>query len=662
MRQRWLLAGGVMGALMALGFCVVSGAYLESRARHHLSLRVREVARLMALGSAPALAWGEAPDGPRPLEVLDTVPEALFGVLSRADGTTVAAWHPERVAARDGASARVLAHAPVVGPGGERGLLLVGLSTEAMTRDVRHAWGLLAAGCLLLWLLGMGTLVRLGGAAMGPLEHVTRALERLAGRTPVPEGFITPGGRDEPERLAAALARLEAGRDTQVSVLEGLIDEALTHQERLYTQQGLLDTRMRELRLLQDQLVVADRRTSVGTLSAGVAHEINNPLAYITANIQFAQQEFKQLEEVLRPLAPEEVDWAELLNALSEASDGCIRVQHIVQSLKSFACGDDGKSHSVELASALKTAVNMARNEIRHRASLVVDPSVSARVDANEVRLAQVFLNLLINAAHAISPGDVEHNEIRVSMRHGTEGEVRVSITDTGSGMTPEVQGRLFTPFFTTKPIGVGTGLGLSVCQGLVHGMGGEIEVLSEPGKGSTFTVILPAARTALRALVPGKVVAPQAPRARLLVVDDEPRVAISLRRALSREHEVTVASSAREALARLVQAEPFDVILCDLMMPEMNGMEFFHALQRDHAAQAESVLFISGGAFTEETRGFLEAHEARLLRKPMDMDTLRERLRQLVDARRLARRAPEGAEALAESAPGPAILPAQCV
>ena len=255
-----------------------------------------------------------------------------------------------------------------------------------MTRDVRHAWGLLAAGCLLLWLLGMGTLVRLGGAALGPLEHVTRALERLAARTPVPEGFTPPVGRDEPERLAAALVLLEAGRDTQVSVLEGLIDEALAHQERLYTQQGLLDARMRELRLLQDQLVVADRRTSVGTLSAGVAHEINNPLAYITANIQFAQQELNQLEASLRPLLPEgAVDWAELLNALAEASDGCIRVQHIVQSLKSFSCGDDGKSQSVELASALKTAVNMARNEIRHRASLVVDPSVSARVEANEV-------------------------------------------------------------------------------------------------------------------------------------------------------------------------------------------------------------------------------------------------------------------------------------
>jgi signal transduction histidine kinase/ActR/RegA family two-component response regulator len=635
LRLQWALVAGLVCVLVVLGSVGVSVARWEERARRELGERSRDMAELVALAVAPALEREDGAEAQRQLESVAVLPEALFGVLLREDGTPLGAWHPERVphAARRGEEepARgMTVRRSVPTRGGARGTLLLGLSGARLEEELRRSRHHVAAVTLALLGLGLAVLLVLSGVLTRPLERVTRALEGLSERASDAErGSPGPSSRDEAQRLRSTLGWLEQGVREQVSLLENLVEEARGFQERVYVQQRLLDTRHDELRLLRDQLVVADRRSAVGTLSAGVAHEINNPLAYITANTQFALQELRRMREDFLTLRPEgESDWDEVVNALTEASDGCSRVQHIVLSLKSFSCGDDGRQQAIELVSSLKTAINMASNEIRHRARLVHEPSPQVRVEANEVRLAQVFLNLLINAAQAIAPGAVEDNEIRISTRQGPEGDVRVSITDTGSGMTPEVRERLFTPFFTTKPIGVGTGLGLSVCQGLVRGMGGHIEVRSEPGRGSTFTVVLPAATGPSGNVVAHPATSLRPARARLLVVDDEPRVGISLRRALSREHEVVLASGGREALARLCQGAPFDVILCDLMMPEMNGMELFAELERLHPAQASRVLFLTGGAVTEQGRAFVEEHSERVLLKPMDMDALRERLR----------------------------------
>ena len=205
-----------------------------------------------------------------------------------------------------------------------------------------------------------------------------------------------------------------------------------------------------------------------------------------------------------------------------------------------------------------------------------------------------------------------------------------VSISDTGSGMSPEVRGRLFTPFFTTKPVGVGTGLGLSVCQGIVTRLGGHIEVHSELGRGSAFTVVLPAAPVpASRVLTPVPLgPRPSARGGHVLVVDDDPFVGSSLRRLLEREYAITVVSSAREALEHLRQGITVDLILCDLMMPEMTGMDFYAELQRLYPSLAEAVLFFTGGAFTEATRDFIARREDRVLPKPIEAHRLLEQLR----------------------------------
>jgi len=240
-----------------------------------------------------------------------------------------------------------------------------------------------------------------------------------------------------------------------------------------------------------------------------------------------------------------------------------------------------------------------------------------------------VFLNLIVNAAQAIPDGRANQNEIRVATSLTDDGRVRVDIADSGSGMPPEVVAQLFTPFFTTKPIGVGTGLGLSICHQLVTAVGGEISVETELGKGTTFTVLLPAAAASPQ--VPRTITTPEAAatrRGRVLLIDDEPIVATTLHRALSRHHDV-VAKDAAEAIRAIEQGGVFDVIFCDLMMPDISGMDVYAELARIAPAQAARMVFITGGAFTVRGREFLERTKNKHLEKPIDLGELRA----LVDA-----------------------------
>ena len=246
------------------------------------------------------------------------------------------------------------------------------------------------------------------------------------------------------------------------------------------------------------------------------------------------------------------------------------------------------------------------------------------RVLGNESRLGQVFLNLLVNAAQAIPEGQADRNEIKVATRMDGTGLVAVDISDTGSGMAPEVLKRLFTPFFTTKPVGVGTGLGLSICQRIITAMGGEIRVTSQVGQGTTFTILLPGteanlppAPAAPPAHVPGR-------RARLLVVDDEPMVAGILQQALSAEHEVVIQTQAQDAYEQIRAGARFDLIFCDLMMPSMTGMELYAELRKVAKSQAEAMVFMSGGAFTSSAMDFLAGVPNVCIDKPFDIPGLR--------------------------------------
>jgi len=377
---------------------------------------------------------------------------------------------------------------------------------------------------------------------------------------------------------------------------------------------------MSEREEMRARLSLADRMASVGTLAAGVAHEINNPLAYVIANLDYARQEIEEAAASQKP--PEGV---ELPRALREAREGAERVRLIVKDLKTFSRPDDARLERVDLRRAIDSAVTLAWNEIRHRARLVKRYGPIPEVWANEARLGQVFLNLLINAAHAIPEGAADRNEIRVITRVDAQGRVVAEIQDTGMGIPEDIRPRVLEPFFTTKPPGEGTGLGLSICHGIVTSLGGELQFDSEVGRGTTFRVVLaPQAQERPEGGVEQKVVKP-ASRARILAVDDEQLVLNALRRTLGSEHELLLFNRPQAALTWLEQGEPWDLILCDLMMPEMTGMEFHAEVRRRMPERVDRIIFVTGGAFTAGARDFLSHITNLRVEKPFDPVSLRQ-------------------------------------
>ncbi len=366
------------------------------------------------------------------------------------------------------------------------------------------------------------------------------------------------------------------------------------------------------------QLVQADRLVAMGTLAAGVAHEINNPLAYVLAGLDFVERELKALP------GGAAAECMEVRQTLQEIRHGAERIRQAVGDLKTFSRADEDSCRPVEIQRLLGSSLNIAFNEIRQRARIVHDYSSTPMVNANESRLGQVFLNLIINAAQAIPEGVTDRNEIRLVTRTDAAGRAVVEVRDTGCGIAPENVDRIFEPFFTTKPIGVGTGLGLSICRDAVTALGGELTVESELGKGSVFRVVLPPWRGAAEA--PNTAAMPQisSRRGRILAVDDEPLVARAIRRALEPMHEVVIETTAKGALDRLVSGERFDLVICDLMMPEKSGMDLHADLNAAHPAIAERIVFLSGGAFTPKARAFLDVVRNPILEKPFDSNALR--------------------------------------
>jgi PAS domain S-box-containing protein len=381
-----------------------------------------------------------------------------------------------------------------------------------------------------------------------------------------------------------------------------------------------------ERRQMHERLLLADRMASVGTLAAGVAHEINNPLAYTIANLGLLAGDLPQIAAALPQRAQA------IAAMLADARDGAERVRKIVRGLKTFSRAHEEERVPIDPAHVVDQAIHLALNEIRHRARLVKDYAPVPPVWADEPRLVQVFINLLVNAAHSLPEERAEGNEIRVAIRKRDAGRVIIEVRDTGSGIPAEIIGRVFDPFFTTKPVGKGTGLGLSICHGIVTRMNGEITVESEVGKGSVFSVLLPIAPDGSTG-VPHPVASTQAAgrRGRVLVVDDDVRVAESLRRVLRDEHDVTMLHDAETALAHLRQSADYDVVLCDLMMPRMTGMELHDRLAGIGSRLVERFVFLTGGAFTGAARHFLERVPNPRLEKPFDTTALREIVRRLV-------------------------------
>jgi two-component system NtrC family sensor kinase len=232
------------------------------------------------------------------------------------------------------------------------------------------------------------------------------------------------------------------------------------------------------------RLRLNERMAAIGMLAAGVAHEINNPLAFVSSNLCYIEKELRRLKQ-----AP--VDMGEMMEAITDARDGAERMRVIVQSLKTLARGDSITTHPMDVHEVLENSIHLCWGRVRTRGQIERDYAELPQVMGNSVQLSQVFVNLLVNAAQALPESG---GEIRVVTRMHGSTRVRVEVHDTGCGIPPENLERIFEPFFTTKPVGEGTGLGLSTSHDIIRGLGGELTVSSKLGEGSIFRVLLPVA------------------------------------------------------------------------------------------------------------------------------------------------------------------------
>jgi PAS domain S-box-containing protein len=409
---------------------------------------------------------------------------------------------------------------------------------------------------------------------------------------------------------------------TQKKKAEQQRDELLSreHSGRLEAEE-LARQRARELLAAREKLVQSEKLAVAGQLAAGVGHEINNPLSFVMGNIHFALEQIQTLSQVEARDALKET-----AEALAEAREGAERIRGIVRDLKTFARADDAHLKQVDVHATLEFSLSMAMNHIRYRAQVVKCYGTVAPVWANEAKLGQVFLNLLINAAQAIPEGDSARHRI-VLTTYSRDEHVVVEVTDTGMGMSPDVLSRAFEPFFTTKAQGEGTGLGLSICHGIIKALRGELSAASKPGKGSTFRVVLPTRSVGTEAVAPtlaSVVEAPPVQGKRVLVIDDEAGIASVMRRIIGRGNEVVVASSGREALALLERDTEFDRIFCDLMMTDLTGMDVHAQLAKRHPECLPRLVFMTGGGFTARARAFLQNYSHPRIDKPFEPELIR--------------------------------------
>ncbi|MFO8070893.1 MAG: ATP-binding protein [Polyangia bacterium] len=448
-----------------------------------------------------------------------------------------------------------------------------------------------------------------------------------------------PGGNQIWARMEAALATGEAGEEPVCRVT--LSD--ITEEKRLRT-----------------QLAVADRLSSLGLLAASTGHEVNNPLTYVLYNVETLAEDLPavagrltppdastaQNEEGLRlvtSLAEARAELGEMSERARSAVEGARRIREIIKGMRAFSRVDEELIEPLSLNSLVETALTMAAKEISARARLVRDLGPVPNVSANRGQMCQVFLNLLVNAAHSIEEGRVDDNEISVRTR-SEGGDVLAEISDTGAGISAGNLDKVFDPFFTTKPAGSGTGLGLSICMRIVSALGGTLSVESKVKVGSTFTVRLPAVAPSEDSEGPfanfdDTSAEGASPRRRILVIDDEAFVREALVGML-KDYETVVAASGTEGRSILVEDSEFDVILCDLMMPGLSGMDLFTWLKDRDPDAAKRVVFITGGAFTPKTQDFLAAVDPPTLNKPFDGAHLRASIATLIQEARRNRNA----------------------
>jgi nitrogen-specific signal transduction histidine kinase len=413
---------------------------------------------------------------------------------------------------------------------------------------------------------------------------------------------LRPDGTPFPSAISARLIEYR-GEDVVVSTVEDLSGQVAME---------------RELAAQRETIFQAEKMSALGELLAGVAHELNNPLSVVVGHALMLREETTDPEAVRR------------IEKIGQAAERCAG---IVKSFLAMARSQPGALAPVDVAETVAAAVEaFEQGPDGGRVGLEVElaeglPPVLGDGD----QIAQVLINLLNNAGQAIEASGVG-GTVRVAARLDRPAGILVlTVADDGPGVPPAIRGRIFDPLFTTKEVGKGTGIGLAFCHRVLAAHGGRIRLESEPGRGATFVLELPATRVKVRREA-GEIPAVAATgRARVLVVDDEPDVAQLIRDILTMDgYEVDHAGSGEEALERIAARE-YALVLSDLAMPGMGGRVFFETVARERPALAERIGFVTGDTMSPSARAFLDAAGRPFLEKPITPPELRALARRML-------------------------------
>ncbi len=366
-------------------------------------------------------------------------------------------------------------------------------------------------------------------------------------------------------------------------------------------------------------LMHTDRMATMGALMAGMAHEINNPLTHVIGGLEQIQNRLGAEAELSKE------DIKDLHQRVGNLLKSSVRISEIVKDLNLFSRNENESLEPVDPRLAMETILPLVQAEIKSRARLIKDFSEVPLCLANEGRLGQVFLNLIVNALQAMPAETSGANELHLSIKCTSPSWIEIEVRDNGVGIPAEDLSRIFQPFFTTKPIGTGTGLGLSICFNLVQTFKGEIQVDSQVGKGTSFKVFLPLAKAASIPLQPEKY-QPALRQKKILVVDDEEEIRELIASELSEDNEVWTAQNGLRAMEVLRdQGANVDIIVCDLIMAGMSGMELFRQASSEWPGIDQKFLFLTGGAINDEAREILEERGSQVVMKPFSLEQLRE-------------------------------------
>ncbi len=449
------------------------------------------------------------------------------------------------------------------------------------------------------------------------LERVRRIFENLELRR--------RGHLDVEVILNAGGQQLIINTDKQqiMELLLATLEDLVRMNGRLVEAQRIVEDYARDLegkvRERTTQLLQTEKLAAMGTLLAGVAHELNNPLAVVVGRATLLEERLKG-----GPLA-------EQTAKLAQAAERCAR---IVKNFLALARQHPPERQTVNLNRVVEDAVELLAYPLRVEGveiTLSLSPALPA-LWADPHQLHQVVVNLVTNAQQAMRDSTGPRRITLTTEHDARSGRVVLGVADTGPGIAPELQGRIFEPFFTTKAPGKGTGLGLSLCQGLIEEHGGTIGVRSEPGGGAIFRVELPVQAIPARAGEPTAELG-ALPRRSILVVDDEPEVAAVLADVLAMDgHEVRTAPDGAAALRALAEGA-YDAIFSDLRMPTLDGPGLYRELERRDPRQARRIIFLTGDTLSPEIRAFLEQVAAPTVTKPFALAEIRRALRLLEGA-----------------------------